>query len=462
MLHHFSLFDEHIVFDTESLVLLAVDDVVRRLLDAALDGDWAALTSAERAEIAAAAGAAITDVERAIDELVELREAGMIHAPELDVRREQLYPDPPRIKSMCLHLCHDCNLACRYCFAGTGDYGTGQRSMLSLETGKRAVDWLIAASGPRRHLDIDFFGGEPLMNWDVVVALTEYCEAVGPDHGKDIRLTLTTNGLLLDEEKRRFLDAHMKNVVLSLDGRPGVHDHMRPAANGRGSYAHVIGPIRDFAAQREGREHYVRGTYTRHNLDFDADVLHLADLGLEQLSLEPVVAPQTADYALREEDLPAIFAAYERLARAYVERRTGEDEGAPFAFFHFNVDLEGGPCVYKRLKGCGAGTEYCAVTPEGDVYPCHQFVGEADFRLGSVYDGEEALDRALQRRFDEMLLTEREDCRSCWARYLCAGGCAANNYHETGRLDGLYEIGCAIQRKRLECALWIEAKRRGA
>ncbi|MDI9497457.1 MAG: thioether cross-link-forming SCIFF peptide maturase [Bacillota bacterium] len=457
MLHHFTLHGDTIVFDSESLVLLSVDHPVRLLLEAAPDGSWEQLSDAALTRLAAESGVSVSDIESCRSELIALREEGCIHAPEQQAGFSDLYPDEPRIKSMCLHLCHDCNLRCRYCFAGTGDYGTGRRNFLAPETGRRAVDFLIEASGPRRQLYIDFFGGEPLLNWDTVVALTEYCETAGPRHGKDIRLTLTTNAVLLDEAKARFLDRHMKNVVLSLDGRPEVNDRMRPAPNGRSSYRPVVDNILRFARLRGNREHYVRGTYTSENCDFDRDVLHLAALGLEQLSMEPVVASPDQPYAIGPDDLPAIEAAYERLALAWLRRR---EEGRPFAFFHFNLDLEGGPCLYKRLKGCGAGIEYCAVAPDGSVYPCHQFVGDEDFRLGTVFERPEKLERQIREKFRTLLLTSRPDCRRCWARYLCAGGCAANNYHASGALDGRYEIGCRLQLKRLECALWLEAKRR--
>ncbi len=451
------MYGDTIVFDSESLVLLSVDQTARVLLDAAPDGSWEELSDATLTGLAAESGTSLADIENCRTELITLREEGYIHAAEQQVGFTDLYPDEPRIKSLCLHLCHDCNLRCRYCFAGTGDYGTGRRNFLTLETGRRAVDFLIEAAGPRRQLDIDFFGGEPLLNWDTVVALTEYCESAGPRNGKDIRLTLTTNALLLDEDKARFLDRHMKNVVLSLDGRPEVNDRMRPTPNGRSSYRAVVDNILRFVHLREGREHYVRGTYTAGNCDFDRDVLHLADLGLKQLSMEPVVAPTDAAWAIRSADLPAIEAAYERLALAWLNRR---EEGRPFAFFHFNLDLEGGPCLYKRLKGCGAGIEYCAVAPDGTVYPCHQLVGDGDFRLGTVFEPPEKLERQIQEKFRTLLLTGRSDCRRCWARYLCAGGCAANNYHASGALDGRYDIGCRLQLKRLECALWLEAKRR--
>ncbi len=392
-------------------------------------------------------------------EIATLTETGTLFKEGTEVRLEQLYPTAPRIKSMCLHLCHDCNLRCRYCFAETGDFGTGKRSMLSLETGKKAIDFLIETSGPRHNLDIDFFGGEPLMNWDVVVALTEYCETEGPKHNKDIRLTMTTNCMLLDEEKMDYLNDHMKNVVLSIDGRPEVNDHMRPRMGGQGSYDTVMKNIKTFVKKRGNKEHYIRGTYTAHNLDFANDVLHFAEEGLKQISIEPVVTDDASPYAITEEHLPQIYSEYDHLAEAYIASRKS---GKPFHFFHFNIDLEGGPCLYKKMKGCGVGTEYCAVTPEGDIYPCHQFVGEEDFLMGNVHNVPAlAVPEALEEAFTGMILPNKPHCQACWAKYFCSGGCAANAYHASGDLQGVYEVGCDLQRKRLEAALWVQAKLKG-
>lgn len=453
MVHLFTFGQDHLAFDSESGALHQLDAISAAVLEAFIDAGGQTPSAGKLAELSDRYG--VGTAEECAAEIDSLIADGSLFAPALDVTRQQLYPDTPRIKSLCLHICHDCNLRCRYCFAGTGDFGTGHRSMLDLETGKKAIDFLIAASGPRRNLDIDFFGGEPLMNWPVVVALTHYAEETGPKAGKNIRLTLTTNSVLLDEEKSAFINEHMKNVVLSIDGRPEVHDRMRPDAGGKGSYDRVMGRIRRFVAERGEREYYVRGTYTRHNLDFGSDVLHFADQGLEQISVEPVVAENGCGYEIRPEDVPAILAEYERLARDFVERR---EAGQPFNFFHFMIDTDGGPCAYKRLKGCGVGTEYCAVTPEGDIYPCHQFVGQPQFRMGNVHDEPIALDQTLTAKFAELMVPDKPECRTCWSRYYCSGGCAANAHAATGSVTGLYEIGCALQKKRLECALWIKAR----
>ncbi|NJP41511.1 thioether cross-link-forming SCIFF peptide maturase [Oscillospiraceae bacterium HV4-5-C5C] len=456
MLHTFSVNGDYLAYDSESQALLLIDELTAQLIDQTL-ADGFKLPEDRLAAWAGQHGADPADVTEILAELTQLKEQDVLLAAAPKVSLEQLYPDEPRIKSMCLHLCHDCNLRCRYCFAGQGDYHTGHRSMLSVETGKLAIDFLIAASGPRHHLDIDFFGGEPLMNWPVVVELTNYCEQEGPRHGKDIRLTITTNALLLDAEKTAFINAHMKNVVLSIDGRPEVNDHMRPGINGRSSYLPVMQHIKTFVAARGTKEHYVRGTYTHFNRDFAQDALHLADLGLKQLSLEPVVADPAEPYALKEEDLPELIQNYEDLARVYLERK---GTPAAFNFFHFNIDLDGGPCLYKRMKGCGVGTEYCAVTPEGDIYPCHQFVGETQFIMGNVHDQPVVLNQTVQSPFKQLMLPNKPECQTCFAKYFCAGGCAANAYHASGQVNGQYKLGCELQQKRLECALWVAAKQK--
>lgn len=453
MVHLFSFGQDHLAFDSESGALHQLDELGAAALQAfvSADGqkpdDQAMTTLIDRFGDAA--------VEETVAEISRLIVDGSLFAPMAPITRQQLYPDTPRIKSMCLHICHDCNLRCKYCFAGTGDFGTGHRTMLDEETGRKAIDFLIRASGPRKNLDMDFFGGEPLMNWPVVVALTHYAEEAGLKAGKNIRLTLTTNAVLLDEEKTAFINQHMKNTVLSIDGRPHVHDRMRPDAGGKGSYERVMKHIRSFVETRGDKEYYVRGTFTRHNLDFASDVLHFADQGFEQISMEPVVSEAGSGYEIRPEDVPAILEEYERLARAYVERR---EAGNPFNFFHFMIDTDGGPCAYKRLKGCGVGTEYCAVTPEGDIYPCHQFVGQPRFRMGSVHDEPIVLDPGLSAEFAELMVPQKPECMTCWSRYFCSGGCAANAYAATGSVLGLYEIGCALQKKRLECALWIKSR----
>lgn len=452
MVHLFTLMNRTLAFDVESGSLFEFDELGARVLAAYAENDGVRPHDGALPKETGALEAA--------DEIDLLIADGTLFSGSALSVVEDLYPQDSPIKAMCLHASHDCNLRCEYCFAGTGDFGTGRRVHLDLETGKNAVEFLIRASKGRRNLDIDFFGGEPLLNMEVVEELTAYCERRAEETGLRIRLTVTTNALLLDEPRIDFLDAHMDNVVLSLDGRPETHDRMRPFAGGRGSYERVAKRIRAFADQRGDRPFYVRGTFTRNNLDFAADVAHIESLGIAPVSLEPVVAPPDASYAIREEDLPAILAEYERLA---VHCLDSYRKGSPLRFFHFEIDLEGGPCAFKRIKGCGAGAEYVAVTPEGDIYPCHQFVGLPEFRMGNVNekgeDGEVALDPALRARFRELLVPNKKECRTCWARYFCSGGCAANSYHASGRIEGLYGIGCELQKKRLECALWLKAAR---
>lgn len=453
MLHLFRMQGDYLAFDVESQALHCLDETAWHVLKAYNDAQGERPSAFVMASLSDAYGLEAEECAREIDQLIK---AGELFSKPVPVTLEQLYPDGPKIKSMCLHLCHDCNMRCRYCFAGTGDFGTGRRTMLDLQTGRQAVEFLLEASGDRHNLDLDFFGGEPLLNWPVVVKLTEYCEQRSKETGKAIRLTITTNALSLDEEKADFINRHFKNCVLSIDGRPQVHNRMRPDVGGRGTYDRIARHIQSFVAMRGDREYFLRGTFTRENLDFDADVCHLARMG-DHVSIEPVVAPDDTDFCIREQDLPAIEEAYERLARTVLY---AEEHRRPFDFFHFNIDLEGGPCLYKRLKGCGVGTEYCAVTPEGDIYPCHQFVGLDQFRLGRVQDRPIQLDESVLEPFRKLLVPDKPTCRDCWARYFCGGGCAANAWFSTGRVDGTYEIGCRMEKKRLECALWIHAKRR--
>jgi uncharacterized protein len=449
LVHLFTIQNDCLAFDSESGALHRLDDLSALVLTAyqAANG-----RRPDRATLEALAQVHGTDIFECADDLDTLITRGELFAPVESVALEQLYPDQPRIKSMCLHICHDCNLRCQYCFAGTGDFGTGHRTMLDVATGRKAIDFLIAASGPRRNLDIDFFGGEPLMNWPVIEQLVAYCEQRGSETGKILRLTLTTNAMLLDDAKTAFINQHFKNVVLSIDGRPAVHDRMRPDAGGKGSYERVARHIERFVATRGDQSYYLRGTYTHHNLDFAADVLHLATLA-DQLSIEPVVAPAGSGYEIRPEDLPILEAEYEKLAVALRDARA---RGEGFNFFHFMLDLGHGPCAFKRLKGCGVGTEYCAVTPEGDIYPCHQFVGEEQFKLGNVHDQPIILDQAVLAPFTALLVPDKTECRTCWARYFCSGGCAANSFHVSGRVDGIDPTGCRLQKKRLECALWLK------
>ena len=355
------------------------------------------------------------------------------------------------VKALCLHIAHDCNLACRYCFAEEGEYH-GRRALMSYEVGKKALDFLIANSGNREHLEVDFFGGEPLMNWDVVKRLVEYGRSREEACHKKFRFTLTTNGVLLNDEIMEFCNKEMSNVVLSLDGRREVNDHMRPFRNGKGSYELIVPKFQEFAKRRGDKDYFVRGTFTNKNLDFGEDVLHYAALGFKKMSMEQVVAEPGEDYAIREEDLPRILKEYDRLAAEYVKRHK---EGRGFTFFHFMIDLKQGPCVAKRLSGCGSGTEYLAVTPWGDLYPCHQFVGKEEFLLGNVDTG--VTNTAIRDEFKLCNVYAKEKCRDCFARFYCSGGCAANSYNFHGSITDAYDIGCQMQKKRIECAVMIKA-----
>ena len=357
----------------------------------------------------------------------------------------------PVIKALCLHVAHDCNLACRYCFAEEGEYH-GERSLMSLETGKKALDLLVRSSGKRRNLEVDFFGGEPLMNFDVVKQLVSYGRSLEDVHNKKFRFTLTTNGMLLDDEILKFANKEMGNLVLSIDGRKEVHDRMRPRRGGQGSYDEIVPKFVRAADSRDQLNYYVRGTYTHENLDFAEDVKHLADLGFKQISVEPVVAPLSKDYAIKEEDVPKLLEQYDILAKYMLEKKK---KGEGFNFFHFMIDLSGGPCAQKRLSGCGSGTEYLAVAPNGDLYPCHQFVGLSDFLMGNVDTG--VTNTALREKFSRCNVLSKSECKKCFAKYYCSGGCAANAYNFTGDINGVYEIGCKLQRKRVECAIMLKA-----
>ena len=355
------------------------------------------------------------------------------------------------VKALCLHIAHDCNLACRYCFAGEGEYH-GRRALMSYEVGKKALDFLVENSGLRRNLEVDFFGGEPTMNWDVVKRLVEYGRSIEEARGKHFRFTLTTNGVLLNDEITEFCNREMSNVVLSLDGRKEVNDRMRPTRNGKGSYDIIVPKFLKFAELRGDKDYFIRGTFTHENLEFSKDVLHFADLGFRKMSMEPVVAGPEEPYAIREEDLPQIMEQYDLLAAEYVKRRR---EGRGFVFFHFQIDLRQGPCVAKRLSGCGSGTEYLAVTPWGDLYPCHQFVGDEDFLLGNVDEG--ITRPEIRDEFKLCNVYAKPKCRECFARFYCSGGCAANSYKFHGSLTDAYDIGCEMQKKRIECAIMIKA-----
>ena len=392
------------------------------------------------------------DIRTALDEIRTLKEEGMLFTEDIYENAIEHFKDRPTVvKALCLHIAHDCNLACKYCFAEEGEYH-GRRALMSFEVGKKALDFLIANSGSRRNLEVDFFGGEPLMNWQVVKDLVAYGREQEKIHNKNFRFTLTTNGVLVNDEVMEFCNKEMGNVVMSIDGRKEVHDHMRPFRKGTGSYDLVVPKFQKWAESRNQDKYYARGTFTHYNLDFSKDVLSLADMGFKQISVEPVVAPDTEDYALKREDLPKIFEEYDTLAREMIKRKK---EGRGFNFFHFMIDLNGGPCVAKRLSGCGSGCEYLAVTPWGDLYPCHQFVGNEDFLMGNVWDG--VKNTEIRDEFKCCNVYAKEKCRNCFAKFYCSGGCAANSYNFHGTITDAYDLGCELQKKRVECAIMIKA-----
>ncbi len=392
------------------------------------------------------------ELEEALADVQALTEAGQLFTEDMFENMIEVVKERKTVvKALCLHIAHDCNLACRYCFAEEGEYH-GRRALMSYEVGKKALDFLIANSGNRHNLEVDFFGGEPLMNWQTVKDLVAYGREQEKIHDKHFRFTVTTNGVLLNDEIQEFVNKEMDNVVLSLDGRKEVNDRMRPFRNGKGSYDLIVPKFQKLADSRNQERYYVRGTFTRENLDFAEDILHFADLGFKQMSIEPVVGDESDPYAIREEDLPAIMEEYDRLAKIMIERKKA---GKGFNFFHFMIDLDGGPCVAKRLSGCGSGTEYLAVTPWGDLYPCHQFVGQEEFFMGNVDEG--ITKPEIADDFRSCNVYSKEKCRDCFAKFYCSGGCMANSYNFHGTIHNTYDIGCEMQRKRVECAIMIKA-----
>lgn len=354
------------------------------------------------------------------------------------------------LKAICLHVAHDCNLACKYCFAGKGEYD-GPKGLMNFETGKRALDFLVEKSGTRKNLEVDFFGGEPLLNWEVCKKLVEYGRSIEKEHGKNFRFTLTTNGVLVNDEVIDFCNREMGNVVLSLDGRKETHDRLRTTCNGKGSYDLIVDKFKKFANARNQADYYMRGTYTHYNTDFSKDIIHMADLGFKELSIEPVVSDPTEPYALKENDLPILKEQYEILADEMLRRYRN---GNGFTFYHYMIDLNSGPCIVKRISGCGVGTEYMAVTPSGELYSCHQFVGDEKFLLGDIWKG--VTNTAILDEFKGCNVYSHPECKDCFAKLYCSGGCAANAYHTTGSVNGIYEFGCELHRKRIECAIMLK------
>ncbi len=446
MVHQYKNNGYNILLDVNSGAVHVVDEIVYDMIpmyeNMNLDEIKAKLGDKYKAD----------DIKEAYDEITELKNAGSLFTEDIYENYIDSFKNrQPVVKALCLHIAHDCNLACQYCFAEEGEYH-GRRALMSFEVGKKALDFLVANSGSRRNLEVDFFGGEPLMNWEVVKQLVEYGRSIEEANNKKFRFTLTTNGVLLNDEILDFVNKEMGNIVLSTDGRREVHDRMRPFRNGKGSYDLIMPKFKKVAESRNQTNYYVRGTFTHYNLDFSNDVLSLADQGFKQISVEPVVASPEDGYALRPEDLPQIFEEYDKLAVEMIKR---EKEGRGFNFFHFMIDLTGGPCVYKRLSGCGSGTEYLAVTPWGDLYPCHQFVGNEDFLLGNVDDG--IVKKNICEEFKQCNVYSKPKCKECFAKLFCSGGCAANSYNFHGNINDSYEVGCEMERKRVECAIMIKA-----
>ncbi|HOP12302.1 MAG TPA: thioether cross-link-forming SCIFF peptide maturase [Oscillospiraceae bacterium] len=449
MLHKYELNGYRIAIDTNSGAVHVLDKLAYDLLD------YASFEMGKEAPEEAYQLGSREDVDVCWSELGELRDRGELFCPD-DKRLSSFRTASAPVKSMCLLIAHDCNMKCEYCFADEGCYG-GKRNWLPEETAKAAIDFLIEKSGSRHNLEVDFFGGEPLLNFGVVKSTVEYARSLEQKHNKNFRFTITTNGVLLDDDNIEFINREMSNVVMSLDGRKEIHDRIRTKKDGSGTYDAIVPKFQKLVSQRENnaegkRDYYLRGTFTRHNLDFSNDVFHIAGLGVDQISVEPVVAPDSAPYSLRKEDLPRIFTEYETLAKRIVEDRKN---GGYFNFFHFMIDLEGGPCAIKRVKGCGCGNEYVAVAANGDIYPCHQFVGVAGKKMGNVLDG--SFDQGMKSEFAKADIFAKTDCQNCWAKFYCSGGCNANNFLYRGDILKPYEISCEMERKRVECAVMIKA-----
>ena len=451
MIHQYKSNGFNIVLDVNSGSVHVVDDLVYDIIEVYEKESKESIVNMMLAKYEGTEYSR-QDIEEAIEEIEQLKEEGCLFTE--DIYKDYIMDFKKRetvVKALCLHIAHDCNLACKYCFADEGEY-KGDKGMMSFEVGKQALDFLIANSGNRRNLEVDFFGGEPLMNFDVVKQLVRYGREQEKIHNKNFRFTLTTNGVLLNDDIMDFINEEMANVVLSVDGRKEIHDLMRPTRNGKGSYDLIMPKFQKLAESRKHKNYYVRGTFTHNNLDFAEDVLSLADLGFEQISVEPVVAQDDQDYAIRESDIPKICDEYDKLAKALIERKKN---GKGVNFFHFMIDLSGGPCVAKRLSGCGSGTEYLAVTPWGDLYPCHQFVGQEEFLLGNVFDGVKKTD--ICDEFKLCNVYAKSKCKDCFARFYCSGGCAANSYNFTGAINDTYDVGCELQKKRIECAIMMKA-----
>lgn len=454
MVHQYKLGGYNIVLDTCSGSVHSVDDVAYDMIAMYGKEDDDRIIAAMKEKYADRSDVTDSDLKDCLSDIEALVNAGKLFSEDAYEQLAYDYKNNSNvIKALCLHIAHTCNLNCSYCFASQGKYH-GDRALMTFEVGKQAFDFLIANSGTRKNLEVDFFGGEPLMNFEVVKQLVAYARSIEKEKGKNFRFTLTTNGVLLDDDVTDFLNREMNNVVLSLDGRKEVHDQFRRDYAGNGSYDRIVPNFQRFVEKRGGKGYYVRGTYTHENTDFTNDILHMADLGFRELSMEPVVCPPGDPYALTEDDLPVLMEQYEKLSLEMLRR---EKKGEGFTFYHYMLDLKNGPCIYKRITGCGSGTEYMAVTPWGELFPCHQFVGDPKYSLGNIWDG--VTNKAVQDEFRHCNAYARKECKDCWARLYCSGGCAANAYHATGSISGVYEYGCELFKKRIECAVMMQVAR---
>ncbi len=451
MVHQYKLDNYNIVLDTASGSVHSVDEVAYDIIAMYREHTADEIVCAMLEKYGEREDVTKEDVLECIEDIRALEKEGKLFSEDKYESLAYTYKNNSNVvKALCLHVAHTCNLNCSYCFASQVKYH-GDRAIMSFEVGKQAFDFLIANSGSRRNLEVDFFGGEPMMNWEVVKQLVAYARSIEGKYNKNFRFTFTTNGVLLDEDVMDFLNKEMSNVVLSLDGRREVNDHFRKNYLGEGSYDVIVPKFQRLVEKRGGKNYYVRGTFTHNNVDFTNDLFHMADLGFTELSMEPVVCPPDDPYALTKEDLPKLFEQYEILAREMVKRKR---EGRGFTFYHYMLDLKNGPCIYKRITGCGSGTEYMAVTPWGELFPCHQFVGDEKYSLGNIWDG--VTNKALQDEFRGCNSYSRPECRDCWAKLYCSGGCAANAYHATGSIGGVYSYGCELFKKRIECAIMMQ------
>ena len=455
MIHQYKLGGYNIVLDVCSGGLHVVDEVAYDIISVFESKDREAVIAEMQEKYADREDISLSDINECYEQVVSLKESGKLFAPDTFEKMAGHLKAKTSgvVKALCLHIAHSCNLNCSYCFASQGKYH-GERALMSFEVGKRALDFLIENSGTRHNLEVDFFGGEPLMNFDVVKQLVEYARSIEKEKGKNFRFTLTTNGLLIDDDVIDFCNREMSNVVLSLDGRKEVHDRYRVDYAGNGSWERIVPKFQKLVEARGGKGYYMRGTFTHANPDFLEDIKQMLDLGFTELSMEPVVSAPGDEGELTVEDMPIILDQYEKLAELMLQR---DREGRPFTFYHYMIDLTGGPCIYKRISGCGSGTEYMAVTPWGDLYPCHQFVGDDKFLLGNIWDG--VTNTEAQCDFASCNVYAREDCKDCWAKLYCSGGCAANAYHSTGSVRGVYKYGCELFRKRMECAIMVAIAR---